>query len=170
MKNVFTPHMVPCYICPKLRGPVTQKHQRKRGCNSHLEAEFCHAQIFGSGASIALPLWLRGVVGATRKDVRTAFPVFLTTTLHPMHSKMQTVVSLTRKGAKTMTAKPITNTDAIQHLNSAKAKLQKAILALGSDTPTVENLNSAIGQTISAGRSLKRAAEANKPSSSKQEG
>lgn len=88
------------YTAAKPRGPVTQKHQRTRGCNSHLKAEFCHAQIFGSGASTALPLWLRGVVGATRKDVRTAGSVFLTTTLHPMHSKMQTVVPLIQPGTK----------------------------------------------------------------------
>ena len=93
-------------ISPKPKGPVTQKHQRTRGCNSHLKAEFCHAQIFGSGASTALPLWLRGVVGATRKDVRTAGSVFLTTTLHPMHSKMQTVVPLIQPGTKTMTHVP----------------------------------------------------------------
>lgn len=69
-----------------------------------------------------------------------------------------------------MTAKPITNEDALQHLNSAKAKLQKAVAALNAETVTAESLQSALGQTLSAGRSLKRATEASKPAQNKQEG
>lgn len=53
-----------------------------------------HAPIHG--------LW--GMVGATRKDVRTAVFVFLTTMLHPMRVRTQTVVPLFHTGTKTMTA------------------------------------------------------------------
>ena len=38
--------------------------------------------------------WLRGVVGATRKDARTAESVFLTTMLHLLRVETQTVGSL----------------------------------------------------------------------------
>ena len=47
--------------------------------------------------------WLRGVVGATRKDARTAESVFLTTMPHLLRVETQTVVPLTHSGAKTMT-------------------------------------------------------------------
>ena len=47
--------------------------------------------------------WLRGMVGATRKDARTAESVFLTTMLHLLRVETQTVVPLTHSGAKTMT-------------------------------------------------------------------
>lgn len=50
--------------------------------------------------------WLRGVVGATRKDARTAESVFLTTMLHLLRVETQTVVPLTHSGAKTMTHVP----------------------------------------------------------------
>lgn len=61
-----------------------------------------------------------------------------------------------------MTDKAITNPDALLHLNSAKAKLQKAIAALDAKATTERQLHSAIGNVLSAGRSLKRAAEADK--------
>ena len=44
------------------------------------------------------------VVGVIRKDARTASDVFLTTTLHPMRVRTQTVALVTPEGAKTMTA------------------------------------------------------------------
>ena len=86
----------------KAKAPVTQKHLVRSGCSPHREAGFCHAQILGAGAPVALAQWLRGVVGPTRKDGRTASDVFLTTTPHPLHSKMQTVALVTPEGAKTM--------------------------------------------------------------------
>lgn len=45
---------------------------------------------------------LRGMAGATRKDVRTAELVFLTAMLHQLRVETQMVVLLTRSGAKTM--------------------------------------------------------------------
>ena len=46
--------------------------------------------------------WLRGMVGATRKAARTALDVFLTTMLHPLRVRTQTVASLIHAGAKTI--------------------------------------------------------------------
>ena len=43
-----------------------------------------------------------GMVGAIRKDVRTAVFVFLTTMLHPMYSKIRRVVPLIHTGIQTM--------------------------------------------------------------------
>ena len=56
------------------------------------------------GLCACTALWFWSVVGAIRKDARTASDVFLTTTLHPMRSKTQTVALVTPEGAKTMTA------------------------------------------------------------------
>lgn len=99
-------------IRAKAKAPVTQKHLVRSGCSPHREAGFCHAQILGAGAPVALAQWLRGVVGPTRKDGRTASDVFLTTTPHPLHSKMQTVALVTPEGAKTMTATPASSATA----------------------------------------------------------
>ena len=53
-----------------------------------------------------------GVVGVIRKDARTASDVFLTTTLHPMRSKTQTVALVPPEGAKTMTTSPVASRSA----------------------------------------------------------
>lgn len=104
MTDVFTLRMVPCYIEPKPRGPVLQKHPSTAVATSTVKRGFVTPKFLGLVHLRAPAQWLRGVVGATRKDVRTAVDVFLTTTLHPMRSKTQTVASLSPTGAKTMTA------------------------------------------------------------------
>ena len=93
-----------CYIGGKPRGPVTQKHLKTSGCTSTDKRGFVTPKFLGSVRLNAPAQWLRGVVGATRKDVRTTGFVFLTATLHPLYSKMQTVVSLIQPGIQTMTA------------------------------------------------------------------
>lgn len=94
-----------CYIGGKPRGPVTQKHQSEAVATSTVKRGFVTPKFWGLVRLSAPVQWLRGVVGATRKDARTASDVFLTTTLHPMHSKMQTVASfLIPEGTQTMTA------------------------------------------------------------------
>ena len=92
------------YTGGKPKGPVTQKHHWFSVLNPQRYAGFCHAQISGSAQLCAVVSRLWGMVWATRKDVRTAEPVFLTTMLHQLHSKMQMVVPMSRSGAKTMTA------------------------------------------------------------------
>ena len=52
------------------------------------------------------------VVGVIRKDARTASDVFLTTTLHPMRVRTQTVALVTPEGAKTMTATNVASASA----------------------------------------------------------
>lgn len=105
MRNPMQINAALCYIHSKPRGPVTQKHQIRSGCTSTDKRGFVTPKFLGLVRLYAPAQWLRGVVGATRKDVRTASDVFLTTTLHQMHSKMQTVVSsLIPEGTKTMTA------------------------------------------------------------------
>ena len=49
--------------------------------------------------------WLRGVVGHIRKDCRTSSSVFLTTTLHQLRVRTQTVAPFdSLEGIQTMTA------------------------------------------------------------------
>lgn len=102
---LFTSCTALCYIARKPRGPVTQKHQIRSGCTSTDKRGFVTPKFLGAVRLNASAQWLRGVVGATRKGVRTASDVFLTTTLHQLHSKMQMVVSsLIPEGTQTMTA------------------------------------------------------------------
>ena len=117
-------------IAPKPKGPVTQKHLVRSGCSPHREAGFCHAQILGASAPVALAQWLRGVVGPTRKDGRTASDVFLTTTPHPLHSKMQTVALVTPEGAKTMTATPVASASARTSTTNAPTEEERAYALL----------------------------------------
>jgi len=88
----------------KPRGPVTQKHHQISGTTSTDKRGFVTPKFLGLVHLHASAQWLRGVVGATRKDVRTTDLVFLTATLHQLYSKMQVVVPMSRSGAKTMTA------------------------------------------------------------------
>ncbi|MEJ5030769.1 hypothetical protein, partial [Comamonas sp. MYb69] len=57
-----------------------------------------------TGLSIQHVQWLRGMVGAIRKDARTASDVFLTTMLHLLRVRTHQVVFLNPEGTKTMTA------------------------------------------------------------------
>lgn len=59
--------------------------------------------------STAPAIGLRGMVGAIRKDARTALYVFLTTMLHQVCVRTRRVVPLIHKGTKTMTAIPQTS-------------------------------------------------------------
>lgn len=140
MKNVFTPPTVPCYIWPKPRGPVTQKHQSTAFSAPNDSRGFVMPK-FWRQMHLHLPAqWLRGMVGAIRKDVRTAVDVFLTTMLHLMCSKTQTVASLNPTGTKTMSAitqkaacasasSPTTGTLATTQISTVLAAFNAANLA-----------------------------------------
>lgn len=105
MIDVFTLRMVPCYIDRKPKGPVLKNTTSEAVATSTVKRGFVTPKFLGLVQLCAPSQWLRGVVGATRKDVRTASDVFLTTTLHPMRSKTQMVVSsLIPEGTKTMSA------------------------------------------------------------------
>ena len=89
------------YTAPVPKGMVPEKHLWFSGRNPHRKAGFRLAQILGTGAP-ALALHGFGWGGPTRKDGRTAEPVFFTP--HPPAAmKTQTVAPLPRSGAKTMT-------------------------------------------------------------------
>lgn len=78
---------------PVPKGMVTQKHQSVEVAAPTYKRGFVMPKLSGPVRLHASVQWLRGVVGHIRKDCRTATDVFLTTTLHPMRSKTQTVVS-----------------------------------------------------------------------------
>ena len=88
------------YTAAKPKGPVLKNTFEPAVATPTDKRSFVMPKFLGLVPSHASAQWLRGVVGATRKDVRTAGSVFLTTTLHPMHSKMQTVVPLIQPGTK----------------------------------------------------------------------
>ena len=81
------------YTAAKPRGPVRRNTIDSEVATPTLKRSFVMPKFLVLVPSYASAQWLRGVVGATRKDVRTAGSVFLTTTLHPMRSKTQMVVS-----------------------------------------------------------------------------
>ena len=112
------------------------------------------------------PAWFRGVVGAIRKDARTASDVFLTTTPHPLRSKTQTVALVTPEGAKTMT--PTTqgriapDTDLV-HLHACAVNgLRHALHLLTHGDMTGPELARAIGKATRATTAIKRMATVNR--------
>ncbi|WP_284337666.1 hypothetical protein [Comamonas sp. NoAH] len=143
---------------------MTQKHQSEAVATPTFKRGFVTPIFLGLVRSYALAHWLRGVVGATRKDVRTASDVFLTTTLHPLHSKMQTVVSsLIPEGTQTMTATykrrraitPATGTpDPIQLHADARYALSMAVFYLSQPTANVPGARRKAVQALDALRSL----------------
>ena len=86
----------------KPKGPVLKNTFSEAVATLTAKQGFVTPNFWGLCACTAL--WFWSVVGAIRKDARTASDVFLTTTLHPMRSKTQTVALVTPEGAKTMTA------------------------------------------------------------------
>ena len=93
------------YTAPVPKGMVPEKHLWFSGRNPHRKAGFRLAQILGTGAP-ALALHGFGWGGPTRKDGRTAEPVFFTSR-PPTALKTQTVVLKSRSGAKTMCPSPM---------------------------------------------------------------
>ncbi len=93
-----------CYIGGKPRGPVRKNTTNTAFATPTDKRGFVMPKFLGLVRLSAPVQWLRGMVGATRKDVRTAVFVFLTTMLHPLRVRTQTVVPLIHTGTKTMTA------------------------------------------------------------------
>ena len=86
----------------KPKGPVLKNTFSEAVATLTAKQGFVTPNFWGLCACTAL--WFWSVVGAIRKDARTASDVFLTTTPHPLRSKTQTVALVTPEGAKTMTA------------------------------------------------------------------
>ena len=87
-------------IRSKAKAPVPEKHLWFSGSSPHRKAGFCFVQILGTGAPAPVPHGF-GRDGPTRKDGRTAEPVFFTSR-PPIALKTQKVVFKTRSGATTM--------------------------------------------------------------------
>ena len=94
----------------KPKGPVLKNTFSEAVATLTAKQGFVTPNFWGLCACTAL--WFWSVVGAIRKDARTASDVFLTTTLHPMRSKTQTVALVTPEGAKTMTATTVASASA----------------------------------------------------------
>lgn len=96
----------PCsgYTGRKPNGPVRKNTTNTAFATPNDKRGFVMPNFFGMVcfATSADGLW--GMVGAIRKDVRTAVFVFLTSMLHLMRLRTQTVASLIHTGTKTMTA------------------------------------------------------------------
>ena len=103
-QKAFTWANALCYIGSKPRGPVRKNTTSKAFATPNDKRGFVMPKFLGLVRLRASVQWLRGMVGATRKGVRTALDVFLTTMLHPLRLRTQTVVFLNPKGPKTMTA------------------------------------------------------------------
>lgn len=140
MKNVFTPRMVPCYICLKPRGPVRRNTTSTAFATPNDTRGFVMPKFWWQVRLHASSQWLRGMVGATRKDVRTAVDVFLTTMLHPLCVETKRVVFLNPTGTKTMSAitpqatcaaasQPSTGTLATTQISTVLAAFNAANLA-----------------------------------------
>ena len=88
----------------KPRGPVRRNTFDSAFATPNDKRGFVMPKFLGLVRLRAPVQWLRGMVGATRKGVRTALDVFLTTMLHPLRVRTQTVVPLNPVGTKTMSA------------------------------------------------------------------
>ena len=107
------------YTGGKPRGPVRKNTTELAFATPNDKRGFVMPKFFGDAQIRAAATWLWGMVGATRKDVRMASSMFLTTMLHPLRVRTQTVVLHTQLGVGTMTA--ITQASSIAAQTSSKS-------------------------------------------------
>lgn len=100
----FPSPWVLCYIASKPRGPVRKNTISEAVATSTDKRGFVMPKFLGLVHLTAPVCGLRGMVGAIRKDARTASDVFLTTMLHQVRVRTRRVVTLNPEGTKTMTA------------------------------------------------------------------
>src|SRR5690606_32864379 len=93
-----------CYISRKPRGPVRKNTTEQAVATPTDKRGSVMPKLLGLVRLRASVQWLRGMVGATRKDVRMACSMFLTAMLHPLRVRTQTVVLHTQQGVRAMTA------------------------------------------------------------------
>lgn len=139
-KTPFTSVLASCYISRKPRGPVRKNTFSVAFATPTDKRGFVMPKFLGLVRLYAPVQWLRGMVGATRKGVRTATDVFLTTMLHLMRVRTQRVASLNPVGTKTMTAitqqasraatsSPTTGTIPAAHITDVLAAFNAANMA-----------------------------------------
>lgn len=152
----------------KPRGPVRKNTTSVEVATPTCKRGFVMPQFLGLVRLSAPVQWLRGVVGPTRKDGRTATDVFLTTTPHPMRVRTQTVVRLIPVGTQTMTAittasratTPTTGTpDPIQLHAQAHNALNMAVFYLRQPQANTAAARRKAVQALAAMRSLSLALE-----------
>ena len=116
----------PDYNYSKPNGPVRKNTLGSAFSTPNDKRGFVMPNFFGVVRIVVSVNKLWGMVWATRKDVRTAEPVFLTTMLHPMRVRTQTVASMSRSGAKTMTA-------TLRAHTAAPTSTQPSLVAIPAD-------------------------------------
>ena len=104
MRNPLQINAALCYIHSKPRGPVRKNTLEQAFATPNDKRGFVMPKFLGLVRQRASVHWLRGMVGATRKDVRMACSMFLTTMLHLLRVRTQMVVLRAQQGVRTMTA------------------------------------------------------------------
>lgn len=102
MKNVFTPRMVPCYICPKPRGPVLENTLLVAFATPTEKRGFVMPKFRGL-VRMHLPSRVMGEMGLPVRMAARLLTCFQHL-VHLMRLKTQMVVLLNPVGTKTMTA------------------------------------------------------------------
>ena len=138
-KTPFTSVLASCYISRKPRGPVRKNTTEQAFATPTDKRGFVMPKFLGLVRLRASVQWLRGMVGATRKDVRMACSMFLTAMLHPLRVRTQTVVLHTQQGVRAMTAtkqasraatsSPTTGTVPTAHITDVLAAFNAANMA-----------------------------------------
>ena len=159
------------YTARKPRGPVRRNITYTEVATPTCKRGFVMPDFCGK-MCLRMPSYrLRGMVGAIRKDVRTAVYVFLTTMLHPLCVETKRVVSLFRTGTKTMTSltqasrsaaptSPATGTaDPIQLHADAHNALNMAVFYLRQPHANVPGARRKAIQALTALRGLSLALE-----------
>ena len=164
MRKPFHRRRMSCYICRKPRGPVRRNTLDSAFATPTDKRGFVMPNFCGKMCLCTPSPWLWGVVGAIRKDVRTAESVFLTSTLHPLCVETKRVVPLSHSGAKTMTtttaisaaaSTPATGTpDPIQLHADAHNALNMAVFYLRQPHANVPGARRKAIQALNALRNL----------------
>jgi|GEM_PF-1355481 len=104
---------VPCgdTVTPKAKAPVCRSTLSEAVAAPTEKRGFVMLNFWGWCDCTTLRFW--GVVGAIRKDARTASDVLRTTTLHLLRFVAQPVALVTPEGAKTMTTTPLASRCAV---------------------------------------------------------
>lgn len=155
-----------CYIDRKPRGSVRKNTIGSAFATPNVMRGFVMPKFCRKMRLRTHSYWLRGMVGAIRKDVRTAEPVFLTTMLHPMRVRTHRVANLSRSGVKTMTTSSLASrcaaatsptlgtSDPIKLHADARNALSMAVFYLSQPQANVVGARRKAVQALSALRGL----------------
>lgn len=163
MRSPFHRRRMSCYSAPKPKGPVRKNTLSGEVAAPTYKRGFVMPKFCGKMCLCTPSSWLRGVVGAIRKDARTTPDVFLTTTLHHLRVRTRLVVQ-EESGATTMTTTtaisaaapaPTTGTpDPIQLHAQAHNALNMAVFYLRQPHANVPGARRKAIQALTALRNL----------------